>query len=129
MLATSDGQPVAYHIHPGSGADQTGLRQVDPDLPEGSVLYTDAGYTDYVQEDVFAEATGSEQHTARRGNSKRPNVPARAFLIRHFRHGIETCFSGLLDRFAKRMHATSAASVALTIALFVSVHALDRFGL
>lgn len=129
VLATSDGLPVAYHIHPGSEADQTGMRQLDPNLPEGSVLYTDAGYTDYVHEDVFAEATGSEQHTARRGNSKRPHEPARAFLISHFRHGIETCFSGLTARFPKKIHATSAAGFALKIGLFVFVHALDRFGL
>jgi hypothetical protein len=129
VLATSDGLPVAYHIHPGSEADMTGLRQLDPDLPEGSLLYTDAAYTDYTHEDVFAEATGSQQHTARRANSKRPHEPARAFLIRHFRHGIETCFSGLTDRFAKKIHATSALGFALKIGLFVFVHALDRFGL
>ena len=129
VLATSDGLPVADHIPPGREADQTGMRQLDPNLPEGSVLYTDAGYTDYVHEDVFAEATGSEQHTARRGNSKRPHEPARAFLISHFRHGIETCFSGLTARFPKKIHATSAAGFALKIGLFVFVHALDRFGL
>lgn len=129
VLATSDGLPVAYHIHAGSEADQTGLRQLDPDLPEGSVLYTDAGYTYYMQEDVFAEDTGCQQHTARRHNSKRPHAPARAFLIRHFRHGIETCFSGLTDRFAKHIHATSAAGFSIKIGLFVFAHALDRFGL
>jgi len=65
VLATSDGLPVAYGIHPGREADMTGLRQLDPDLPEGSVLYTDAAYTDYAHEDVFAEATGCQQQTAR----------------------------------------------------------------
>lgn len=85
VLATSDGLPVAYHIHAGSEADLTGLRQLDPDLPAGSVLYTDAAYTDYAHEDVFAEATGCQQQTARRSNSKRPHTPARAFLIQHFR--------------------------------------------
>ena len=129
VLATSDGLPVAYHIHPGSEADMTGLRQLDPDLPSGSILYTDAAYTDYAHEDLFQEATGCQQHTARRVNSKRPHEPARAFLIRHFRHGIETCFSGLTDRFAKKIHATSATGFALKIGLFVFVHALARFGL
>ena len=129
VLATSDGLPVAYHIHPGREADISGLRQLDPDLPEGSVLYTDAAYTDYAHEDVFEDATGCQQHTARRQNSQRPHAPARAFLIRHFRKSIETCFSGLTDRFPKRIHATSAAGLALKIGLLVFVHALDRFGL
>ncbi|MBG8553732.1 transposase [Hymenobacter sp. BT594] len=82
VLATGDGLPVAYYIHPGSEADMTGLRQLDPDLPEGSVLYTDADYTVYIHEDVFEEATSFQQHTARRANSKRPHEPARAFLER-----------------------------------------------
>jgi hypothetical protein len=129
VVATRDGLPIAYHLHPGSEADMTGLRQLDPDLPQGSVLYTDAGYTDYAHEDVFEEATGSEQHSARRQNSKRLHEPARAVLIRHFRHGIETCFSGLTNRFPKKIHATSADGFAPKIGLFVFVHALDRFGL
>lgn len=129
VVATVDGLPVAHHLHPGSEADTTGLRQLEPDLPEGSVLYPDAAYTDYPHEDVFAEATGSEQHTARRANSKRPHEPARRCLIQHFRHGIETCFSGLTARFPKKIHATSAAGFALKIGLFVFVHTLDRFGL
>ncbi len=129
VLATAGGLPVAYRLHPGSEGDVTGLRQLDPDLPEGSVLYTDAGYTDYAHEEVFEDATGSQQQTARRANSKRPHAPARAFLIQHSRHGIDTCFSGLTDRFPKKIHATSAAGFALKIGLFVFVHALDRFGL
>jgi hypothetical protein len=80
----------------------SGLRQRELDLPEGSVLYTDAGYPDYGHEDVFEQATSGQQHTARRTNSKRLPEPTRAFLIGHFRHGIETCFSGLTDRFAKK---------------------------
>jgi len=129
VLATADGLPGACHLHPGSEADVTGLRQLDPDLPEGSVLDTDAGYTDCVHEDVFENATGCQQQTARRANRKRPRAPARAFLIPHFRHGIETCCSGLTDRFPKRIHATSAAGFALKMGLFVFVPALDRFGL
>lgn len=129
VVATTDGVPVAYHIHPGSEADMTGLRQLEPDLPAGSVLYADAAYTDYAHEEVFAEATGCQQHTARRANSKRPHAPAQRFLIQHFRHGIETCFSQLTGRFPKKIHATSAAGFALKIGLFVFVQALDRFGL
>ena len=129
VIATADGLPVAYHIHPGSEADVTGLRQLDPDLPQGSILYTDAGYSDYAHEDVFEEATGCQQLTARRKNSKRRHEPARAFLIQHFRHGIETCFSGLTERFPKKIHATTAAGFALKIGLFVFVHTIDRFGL
>ncbi|MEJ7659379.1 MAG: hypothetical protein WKG07_07020 [Hymenobacter sp.] len=55
--------PVEFHLHAGAEADSTGLRGLPLDLPVGSVLYTDAGYTDYVAEDVFEEASGSRQQT------------------------------------------------------------------
>lgn len=76
VIATSDGVPVEFYIHAGSEADSTGLRAMAPDLPEGSILYTDAGYTDYVGEDLFEEATGNRQQTARKKNSKRAHTVA-----------------------------------------------------
>ena len=65
VVATSDGIPVEFHVHAGAESEQTGQRGLPLDLPEGSVLYTDAGYTDYVAEDLFNEASGSLQQTAR----------------------------------------------------------------
>lgn len=41
---------VEFYIHAGSEADITGLKALDPQLPEGSVLYADAAYTDYALE-------------------------------------------------------------------------------
>ncbi len=129
VLTTSDGVPVEFYIHAGSEADQTGLQGLALDLPEGSVLYTDAGYTDYVGEDVFEEATGSQQQTARKQNSKRPHTPTQNFLLQHFRKRIETTFSQLTARFPKQIHAVTAAGFALKIALFIFVHTLDQAGL
>lgn len=128
VVATSDGVPVEFYIHAGREADVTGLRALPLDLPAGSILYTDAGYTDYVAEDVFEEATGNRQQSARRGNSKRAHHPAQNFLIQHFRKGIETAFSQLTARFPKQIHAVTAEGFALKIALFIFVHALDQVG-
>ena len=129
IVATTDGVPVDFYVHAGSEADITGLRALAPDLPAGSVLYTDAGYTDYAWEELFAEATGNQQFTARKGNSKRPHAPAENFLLQHFRKTIETTFSELTARFPKKIHAVTAAGFVLKIALFIFVHALDKFGL
>ena len=129
VVATTDGIPVDFYIHAGSEADQTGLRALAPDLPEGSVLYTDAGYTDYVGEDLFEEATGNRQQTARKKNSKRPHQPHENFLIQHFRKSIETCFSQLTARFPKHIHAVTAQGFVLKLVLFIFVHALDRAGM
>ena len=129
VVATSTGIPVEFHIHAGSEADSTGQRGLALDLPAGSVLYTDAGYTDYVAEDLFNQASGSQQLTARKTNSKRPHHPAQAFLLQYFRKGIETCFSQLTARFPKQIHAVTAEGFALKIALFVFAHTLHQVGL
>lgn len=129
VVATSDGIPVEFYIHAGAESEQTGRRGLPLDLPVGSVLYTDAGYTDYLAEDLFNEASGSQQQTARRKNSKRPYHPAQTFLLHYFRKGIETCFSQLTARFPKQIHAVTAAGFALKIALFIFAHTLHQAGL
>jgi len=129
VVATSNGLPVEFYLHAGAESEQTGRRGLALGLPAGSVLYTDAGYTDYVAEDLFNEASGSQQQTARRQNSKRPHHPAQSFLLQYFRKGIETCFSQLTARFPKQIHAVTAAGFALKIALFIFAHVLDQVGL
>ena len=129
VVATSEGIPVEFHSHAGAESEQTGRRGLPLDLPAGSVLYTDAGYPDYVAEDLFNEASGSQQQTARKQNSKRPHHPAQSFLIQYFRKSIETCFSQLAARFPKQIHAVTAAGFALKIALFIFAHALHQAGL
>ena len=129
VVATTDGVPVEFYVHAGSEADQTGRRGLAQDLPAGSVLYTDAGYTDYVAEDLFEEATGNRQQTARKKNSTRPHAPPETFLIQHFRKSIETCFSQLTARFPKKIHAVTAEGFILKIVLFICVHAIDQAGI
>lgn len=129
VLATSDGVPVEFYVHAGSEADITGLRAMAVDLPEGSTVYTDNAYTDYTLEDVFAQATGGQQLTARQARSKRPHTPAQRFLIQHFRKSIETVFSQLTARFPKHIHAVTAAGFVLKLALFIFVHTLHQTGL
>ncbi|HEX8426526.1 MAG TPA: transposase [Hymenobacter sp.] len=47
LVMTHDGLPVELYIHAGREADITGLKALAPQLPEGSVLYANAAYTDY----------------------------------------------------------------------------------
>ena len=129
QVATSDGLPVKFYTHAGASPEQTGQRGLVLNLPAGSQRYTDAGYTDYVAEDLFNEASGSQQQSARRQNSQRPHHPAQCFLIQYFRKGIETCFSQLTARFPKQIHAVTAAGFALKIVLFIFAHVLDQVGL
>ena len=129
LVCTAEGAPVDCHGHAGSEADVVGLRAMSPELPAGRVPYADAGHTDYVWEDLFAEATGCQLLVARKRNSKRPHHPAQAFLIQHFRKNIETQFSTLTARFPKQIHAVTAEGFVLKILLFVFVHAFAQAGL
>jgi hypothetical protein len=104
------------------------LRAMAVELPAGSIRYTDNAYTDYALEDLFAEATGGQQVTARQKNSKRPHSPVQNFLLQHFRKGIETAFSKLTACFPKHIHAVTAAGFVLKLALFIFVHTLDKAG-
>ncbi|MGI4865164.1 MAG: transposase [Janthinobacterium lividum] len=128
VVATSNGVPVAFHLHAGGESEQAGRRGLPLALPAGSVLYPDAGYTDYVAEDLFKEARGSQQQPARRKDSKRPHHPAQRFLLPYFRKRLDPTGSQLTARFAKQIHAVTAQGFALKIALFLFAHPLHQAG-
>lgn len=64
MVAISDGILFEFYLHIGAESEQTGQHGLPLDLSAGSMLYTDADYKDYVAEDVFNNASGSQQQTA-----------------------------------------------------------------
>ena len=85
-------------------------------------------YTDYALEDVVAEAAGGQQFTARKANSKRPQLLAQRLLLQYFHKGVEAAFSQLAAHFPKHIRAVTAAGFVLKVALFIFVHALDQTG-
>lgn len=121
---THDGLPVELYIHAGSEANITGLKALGPQLPEGSVLYADAAYTDYEWEDAWRETEQVALQADRRANSMRPHEPWENFLIQHFRKGVETTISQITERFPKSIHADTAQGFALKLLLFVFTHTL-----
>ncbi len=51
LLSTADGIPVEFVFLPGEANDTRGLKALPLNLPEESLIYCDAGYTDYDAED------------------------------------------------------------------------------
>ena len=90
MLGTSDGIPVEFAFLPGEANDTRGLKALPLNLPPGSAVYSDAGYTDYLSEDDLKEAEGIALQVMRKRNSKRPDVPWVAYIKQCTRHYIET---------------------------------------
>ena len=73
LVTTSDKQPVQFFILPGSIVDITALQMMHLDLPAGSEVFGDAGYTDYEQEAFYADCRQIYLRIQRKSNSKRPD--------------------------------------------------------
>ncbi len=74
LLVTGAGEPVEFALAAGSEADMTIFKELELDLPEGSIIYAEEGYTDYDYEDLLQEV-GLHLKAQRKKNSKRP-LPA-----------------------------------------------------
>ncbi|MGV3656884.1 MAG: transposase [Chitinophagaceae bacterium] len=77
QVLTLKGIPVEFSIVPGSENDTKALTSMDLEVAPESTLYCDAGYTNYVFEDMMEEMAGVKVRTARKSNSKRPDKPWR----------------------------------------------------
>ena len=75
-------------------ADIRLFKQLSLDLPEGSIIHADKGYTDYHYEDLLKEV-GLHLKDQRKKRSKRPMVAWEEFLSKPARQYIETVFSTL----------------------------------
>lgn len=73
LVTTLDKQPVQFFILPGSLVDVTALQMMHLELPTGSEVFGDAGYTDYEQEAFYAECKQIYLQIQRKSNSKRPD--------------------------------------------------------
>ena len=126
LIATAQGLPVQFYIHAGSFVDVTALKAMPLDLPPGSQLYADAGYTCYEVEDLLGECEGVELRACRKNNSARADEPHMASLKNHYRKRIETTFSGITSLFPRKIHAVTAKGFVLKLILFIFAYTLNQ---
>lgn len=119
VLVTADGQPVEFFLTPGSFSDVGCLEDFDLDLPAGSILYADRGYTAYAFEDALQELAQIEFQPMRKKNAKRQFPAWIQYLQHHFRKRIETTGSLLERLLPKSIHAVTAVGFELKVVLFV----------
>ncbi len=89
------------------------------DLPTGSALYGDSGYTDYEQEDLYAECDQIYFKIHRKKNSLRSDPAWEVFLKKNFRKPIENVFSQITNLFPRKIHAVTAEGFLLKLFLFL----------
>jgi hypothetical protein len=118
LVVTGAGEPVEFALAAGSEADVTIFKELELDLPEGSIVCADKAYTDYDYEDLLEEV-GLCLKAQRKKNSKR-QVPAwEEFLGKPIRQLIETVFSRLTSFFPKKIHAVTPRGFELKIVWFL----------
>ena len=109
---------MEFALAAGSEADMTIFKELELDLPEGSIIYADKGYTDYDYEDLLQEV-GLHLKAQRKKNSKRALPAWEEFLIKPIRQYIDTVFGKLTNFFPKKIHAVTQRGFELKIVCFV----------
>jgi hypothetical protein len=107
LLINSQGIPVELAFLPARYGEQAALRALNFDLPAGSVVWQDSGFTDYEWEDFYRENEGIEFATQRRKNSQRGDDFPTYIAKKYNRKKVETSISEITTRFPKRIHAVT----------------------
>jgi hypothetical protein len=118
LLVTEHGQPVEFFLTPGSTSDTRALKLYHFDLPTGAWIIGDKAYTDYIIEDMLAEA-GLHLLPLRKKNSTRPVPPWVRYLQSSYRKIVETTGSLVERLLPKSIHAVTSQGFELKVALFV----------
>ncbi len=124
LLVTKDHQPVEFFLSPGGFSDPAALMQYDFDLPAGAQVFADKAYTNYLVEDVLAEA-GIQLAPDRKKNSHRPFPPWLWGLLHHYRNQVETAGSLIERLLPKSIHAVTAKGFELKVILFVLASSIN----
>ena len=124
ILVTEQGEPVEFFLEPGAFSDTRALALYNFDLPQGSFVAGDKAYNDYTIEDLMCEA-GIERIPLRKKNSLRPVPAFMNDLQARIRKIIETAGSLIERLLPKSIHAVTAKSFAIKVALFVLVCSIN----
>lgn len=97
-----------------SEADIGPFEESNLDLPEGSIICADKGYTDHHYEDLLEEV-GLQLKAQSKKNSKRPMPAWEEFLSKPTRQYIETVFGKLSALFSRKIPAVTPKGFELEI--------------
>jgi transposase len=108
-VVTASGRPVEVLLLCGCCADLPGMKEMQLELPKGSTLYADKAYTDYKYEDMLKAERQITLLPIRKRNLKRQHTEPVARQLSKTRKRIETTFSQIAAKLARRIHAVTAA--------------------
>ena len=126
VLCTADGIPVEYTFLPGSRHDSNALKQMPLQVPPGSIIYADSGYTNYSIEQMLKDAEDIDLLVQRKSNSKKQHEPYVDYLISSMRKRIETTFSEIFNFLPKKIYAVTEFGFLLKVVIFIFGYSISR---
>lgn len=125
VVTTREGCPLRVILCPGAEHDIVPFRLMDLDLPKGSELYGDSGYTDYEYEDKLKEDLDIKLIVDRKSNTTRP-LPLEDYVnLKAIRKTIETSFAVISGLLPKKIHIRTQAGFELKIIGFILAFATN----
>ncbi len=120
LVLASTGQPVDFCLAPASEHDAKVLKRLHlEDLPPGSDVYGDSGYTAYDYEDLLNDTEHVRFRPLRKRNSRRTFPAYVEFVQKKIRQGVEVAGSLMQRRRPAHLHAVTARGFELKVALCV----------
>lgn len=126
MITDLNGIPIEFIFTPGSVNDIKSLAYFEFDLKNGSRIYADKAYNDYLQEDILKESNNIKFIPKRKINSKRKNDLFDDFLLSINRNRIETTFSRIINLMPRCIRAVTTQGFVLKVFLFILGYMIRR---
>jgi hypothetical protein len=125
MIVNLEGLPIEFIFTPGSESDVRGFRRFEFDLPQGSRIYADRAYTDYLQEDFLKEICDISLVAKRKQNSKRQNTQEDEFYLSMHRNKVETTFSRIISLMPRSIKAVTGKGFCMKVFFFIFGHVIS----
>ena len=127
LIVSEHGVLIEFFLTPASCADISGLKQMQIDLPEDSVLFGDRAYNSFSYESELKEDACISLISQRKIKSKRQHSGAVQFIQKFRRKVVETVFSQIIRLMPRSIKVRSSKGFELRIFLFLLAYSIDRF--
>lgn len=115
LLVDEGGNPIELAIYAGGYSEHSALHRLDFDLPAGSIVWQDSGFTDYGWEDFYQHEEGIQFATQRKKNAHRHDTWQEQIAKKYHRRVVENAFSQITARFPKKIHAVTIQGFQLKV--------------
>jgi hypothetical protein len=127
LLISEKGLPVELAFIPASYSEHSALKRLDFDLPKGSIVWQDSGFTDYEWEDFYLQEEQIEFATQRKKNSLKGDSFVDAVAKRQNRKQVEVRISEITSRLGKKIHAVTIAGFQFKVFLLLLAFAIIKY--